>query len=447
MSQTPPGVSEAVAATSAPESAPESSPESAGTTLESDVIVVGAGPGGSTAARYLADRGLDVVLLEKSHFPREKVCGDGLTPRATKQLIRLGIDTSEHAGWLHNQGLRVYGGRAEPFELDWPELADFPSYGLVRPRADFDDLLARHAVAGGAKLIQGANVVEPVLAGERIAGVKTKDGRTFRAPFVVAADGNSSRLSVAMGLTKRDDRPMGVAVRAYYDSPRTNDNYLESWLELWDGKPNQSKLLPGYGWVFGMGDGTCNVGLGILNTSSAFGKTDYRDLMNRWLANTPPEWGFAPANQHGQIRGAALPMGFNRQPAYHRGLLLVGDAGGMVNPFNGEGIAYAMESAELAATAIADAHYRGAGTSSAERALQGYPTRLKAELGGYYRLGGYFVRLIGHPEIMRICTRYGLPRKTLMRFVLKLLAGLYDTRDGDAMDKVITALTRLAPAA
>ncbi len=416
---------------------------------EADVIVVGAGPGGSAAAANLARRGVGVLLLEKSHFPREKVCGDGFTPRTTRALVRLGIDTSEEAGWLHNKGLRVYGGRVEPFQLEWPKLADFPSYGLVRKRADFDDLMAKHAIGCGAELIQGANVTEAILDDRtgRIVGVRTRDGEEYRAPLVVAADGNSSRLSVAMGLNKRSDRPMGVAYRTYYRSPRSNDDYLESWLELWDGKPRESTLMPGYGWIFGMGDGTCNVGLGVLNTSRSFQKTDYRELMKRWLANTPEEWGFREENRLGKIQGAALPMAFNRQPVYGRGLLLVGDAGGMVNPFNGEGIAYAMESAELAADAIAQAHARGIGTESAERALHGYRIQLKASLGGYYRLGTIFVKLIGDPRVMHLCTTYGLPRKTLMRFVMKLLANLTDSHDGDAMDRVINALCRVAPAA
>ena len=417
--------------------------------VEADVVIVGAGPAGSATATHLARRGLDVALLEKSTFPREKVCGDGLTPRATRQLIRLGIDTSEANGWLHNKGLRIYGGGAQPFQLDWPDLADFPPYGLVRPRSDFDDLLARHAVASGATLYERANVTAPVIDDRtsRITGVTTADGREFRAPMVVAADGNSSRLSVSMGLTKRDDRPMGVAVRTYYRSPRHDDDYLESWLELWDGAPGRSNLLPGYGWIFGMGDGTCNIGLGILNTSSAFGSTDYKDLLKRWLDNTPEEWGFRDENMTTPVRGAALPMGFNRTPHYTRGLMLVGDSGGMVNPFNGEGIAYALEAAEYAAEAMAEAHYRGVGTESAERALRGYPIRLRAELGGYYRLGGIFVKLIGNPQVMHLCTKYGLPRRTLMRFTLKLLANLTDSRDGDAMDKLINSLSRMAPAA
>lgn len=420
-----------------------------GAAAESDVVVVGAGPGGSSTAAYLARHGLSVTLLEKSHFPREKVCGDGLTPRATRALTRIGIDTSEGNGWLHNKGLRVYGGRTEPFELPWPDLTDFPPYGLVRPRADFDDMLAKHAVAAGAELVEGANVDGAILdeRSGRITGVTTKDGRSFRAPIVVAADGNSSRLSVSMGINKRPDRPMGVAVRTYYTSPRTNDDYLESWLELWDGERGKSNLMPGYGWVFGMGDGTSNVGLGVLNTSKGFGQTDYRALLKRWVDHTPEEWGFRDQNMVGKIQGAALPMAFNRQPHYGRGLVLVGDAGGMVNPFNGEGIAYAMESAELAAAAIAEAHSRGFGTASAEKAMQAYPAQIRDSLGGYYRLGMIFVKLIGDPRIMHLCTRYGLPRKTLMRFVLKLLANLTDSHGGDAMDRIINALCKAAPSA
>jgi geranylgeranyl reductase family len=416
---------------------------------EADVVVVGAGPGGSAAAAHLARRGLGVLLLEKSRFPREKVCGDGLTPRATRSLVRLGIDTSVEAGWLHNKGLRIYGGSVEPFQLDWPSLTDYPPYGLVRPRADFDNLLAQHAVAQGAEMHQGVNITEAILDDRtgRIVGVRSRNGDEYTAPLVVAADGNSSRLSVSMGLNKRNDRPMGVAYRAYYTSPRTHDDYLESWLELWDGKPRESTLMPGYGWIFGMGDGTCNVGLGVLNTSKSFQKTDYRELMRRWLANTPEEWGFREENRVNKIQGAALPMAFNRQPVYGRGLLLVGDAGGMVNPFNGEGIAYAMESAELAADAIAEAHARGIGTEPAERALHGYRTELKARLGGYYRLGTIFVKLIGDPRVMHLCTTYGLPHKTLMRFVMKLLANLTDRHDGDAMDRIINALCKAAPSA
>jgi geranylgeranyl reductase family protein len=418
---------------------------------DADVIVVGAGPGGSSAAFHLAQHGLDVLLLEKTDFPREKVCGDGLTPRAVKQLVNMGVDTSEKAGWLQNKGLRVIGGGLR-LELDWPDLASFPNYGLTRTRMDFDQLLANRATDMGAGLRTNTNVTGPILDGSgRVIGVKATghggEPQEFRAPLVIAADGVSGRLALALGIAKREDRPLGVAVRRYYRSPlKHDDTYLESWLEL-RSKESPDKLLPGYGWIFGLGDGRVNVGLGVLNSSAAFGKTNYRTLLTDWLSSTPDEWQLNDeTHAEGGIQGAALPMGFNRVPHYTRGVLLVGDCGGMVNPFNGEGIAYAMESGALAAEIAVQALARPAGPAR-ERALAAYPAELKARYGGYYRLGNWFVKLIGHPEVMRIATKHGMPRPMLMQFVLKLLANLTDPRGGDAMDRVINALTRAAPAA
>ena len=433
---------------------PTGPPRARRTGDDADVIVVGAGPGGSSAAYHLARAGLDVLLLEKSTFPREKVCGDGLTPRAVKQLVGMGIPLDPVDGWFPNKGIRIIGGGVR-IELDWPELSSYPGFGLVRTRRGFDEIVARAAQRAGARLLEGVTVTGPVLddGAQRIVGVTARDTaapgngdggteRTYRARLVVAADGNSSRLSLAMGLRKRDDRPLGVAIRTYYTSPRHDDDYLETWLDLWDG----SALLPGYGWIFGVGDGTSNVGLGLLNTSTSFGHVDYRAMLRRWLATMPPEWGFGEENQTGPVRGAALPMGFNRTPHYTSGLLLVGDAGGMVNPFNGEGISTAMESGEIAAQVIVQALARP-DRASAELALRGYPQALKDAYGGYYALGRSFVGAIGHPWFMKFATRHGLPRPALMRFTMKLLANLTEPRGGDAADRVINALSRITPAA
>ena len=160
----------------------------------------------------------------------------------------------------------------------------------------------------------------------------------------------------------------------------------------------------------------------------------------------PAEWGLAEENQVAPVRGAALPMGFNRTPHYTSGLLLVGDAGGMVNPFNGEGISCAMESGEIAAQVIVQALARP-DRPSAELALRGYPQALKDAYGGYYTLGRKFVGAIGHPGFMKFATRHGLPRPALMRFTMKLLANLTEPRGGDAADRVINALSRITPAA
>ncbi|SKC47234.1 geranylgeranyl reductase family protein [Krasilnikoviella flava] len=430
---------------------------------DADVIVVGAGPAGTSTAHWCAAAGLDVLLLDKASFPRDKVCGDGLTPRAVGELARMGLGTREDDGWIRNEGLRVVAG-ARSWELPWPDLDSFPGYGMARARTSLDHRLAQHAQAGGAKLLERTKVTGPLLDDRdgRVVGVRAQalDGRgradgaetVFRAPVVVAADGVSSRFATALGITRRDDRPLGTAVRTYFRTEGTSrhqDAWMESHLELWDGAPGASNLLPGYGWIFALGDGTANVGLGAVSSTparqSATGH-DYRGMMQAWMRNTPAEWGFTPENQVGPIRGAALPMGFNRRPLYRDGAVLVGDAAGMVSPFNGEGIAYALQAGRVAADAIAQARTRTT-DDARERTLASYADRMRADLGGYYTLGRWFVRLIEHPQIMRICVRYGLPRPVVMRFVLKLLSDCYEPRGGDWVDRVVAGLTRVVPAA
>ncbi|MEV6441972.1 geranylgeranyl reductase family protein [Amycolatopsis sp. NPDC051716] len=417
---------------------------------DAEVIVVGAGPAGSTVATYLARAGVDVLLLEKTEFPREKVCGDGLTPRGVKQLIDLGIDTSEDAGWVHSRGLRILTGDLT-LELDWPDLTSYPPYGVSRTRHDFDDLLAKLAVKAGARLYERTTVTSAITnASGRVVGVEAKVGpeRTpvnYRAPLVLACDGVSARLALSVGIQKNEKRPMGVAVRQYYKSPRHDDPFIEGHLELWDkSDPRDPKLLPGYGWAFPLGDGTVNVGLGMLSTSASFRNTDYRALLRQWLDGTPEEWGYREENAIGKVGGAGLPMGFNRTPHYRDGLLLLGDAGGMVSPFNGEGISAAMESAQIAAEVVVQALARREGPSR-ERALEAYPRAVGELMGGYYQLGNVFAKIIGKPKIMHACTKYGLRINKLLPLVYKGLSGCYDAKGGDGVDRLIAALARATP--
>jgi menaquinone-9 beta-reductase len=425
------------------------------TALErADVIVVGAGPAGASTAFHLAQAGADVLLLEKSAFPRDKICGDGLTPRAVKSLISMGFDL-DAPGWHKNNGLRIIGA-GHRLELPWPDLTSFPPYGAARARADLDEVLARHAQKAGARLQERMSVSSPLLDERtgRVTGVtarpvddrgrKVGDELTYRAPLVVACDGVSSRLATARGIERRDNRPMAVAVRTYYETPRHDDPWMESWLELWDGRPGESDLLPGYGWIFGLGNGQANVGLGILNSSSAFQNVDYKAILRTWLAHVPAEWEFTDDHQVGGVKSAALPMGFNRKPHYADGMLLVGDSGGMVNPFNGEGIDYALEAGGLAAEVMLQALARPEGVSR-ERVLHSYPAALDAAYGGYFTLGRLFAKMIGNPTFMKQATRHGLPRTRLMKALLKLMANLTDPRDGDFSDRMINAMSRWAP--
>jgi menaquinone-9 beta-reductase len=412
----------------------------AGAARRVDVLVVGSGPGGSTTAYHLARAGLDVLLLERSSFPREKVCGDGLTPRAVNALVRMGVDIDD-PGFERHEGLRIRSRRVT-LELPWPTLRDYPGYGLMRTRAEFDELLARRAEKAGAVVLERTEAVAPILEGGWVAGatVRGAGGREqseVRARFVVAADGASSRFAGQAGVRRNPRRPIGIAARRYHRTAYRPGPWLDVWMDLWDG----GAILPGYGWVFPLADGTVNVGAGLLNTFKGFKDLSARRVFDAFVGMLGA-FGIDGSSAEGRTLSGPLPMGFSRTPAAVPGMLVVGDAAGMVNPFNGEGIAYAMESGELAAELLHEALVK-----DRPGLAHVYPSLLRERYGGYYTLGNLFVKAIGEPRVMRILTDYGLRVRPLMRFLVRLMGNLTDGKTGNAQDRLIHALERLAPAA
>jgi menaquinone-9 beta-reductase len=408
-----------------------------------DALVVGAGPAGASAAFWLAQHGHSVLVVEKKRFPREKTCGDGLTPRAVHQLqsMELGPSLSEFQRY---DGLRSMA-HGVTLELPWPDHPDFPSFGYVVRRRDLDEMVADQAVKAGATLWPATEAVAPLVEGGLVTGASLRHAESgvteaVRARIVVVADGANSRFGRALGTQRDRSYPMGMAIRGYFTSPYHDEPWIESHLDLRDRDGNH---MPGYGWIFPVGDGTVNVGVGLLDTFTGFKAVNTTKLMDAFVHTAPARWGISPETSCGPPTGGKLPTGGSVSPKTGPTWIVAGDAAGSINPFNGEGIAYAYETGHLVADAVHEALATGDGL-----ALARYPDVLDEVYGRYFKVARTFVKLIGNPAVMRELTRIGFQSRTLMEWVLRIMANLLrpdELGPAEAAYKMVESLVAVVP--
>ncbi len=405
---------------------------------DADAIVVGAGPAGAATAFHLATAGRRVLLLERRAFPRDKSCGDGLTRMSVRLLSELGV-LPRLEGAFAVRGVRVHMRNRGSRDFDYAR-SEYSTGGLVVPRLRLDHVICMRAVEVGAELREHHDVTGLVHSGAAVTGVqvKTPNGpRTLRARIVVAADGPRSRLAHEAGLVATHQAAFGTAIRAYFDGIDGLDHLLEIHLPLTD--PSNRYVLPSYGWVFPTSEGSANVGVGLFERVRA---ANVRDVFERFLeALLQSDSRFRDVQPRGRWLGAPLRFDFAPDRCAVNGLLVVGDAAGMVSPFTGEGIGYALHSAKLAAAAI-DRHLA---TSAAGGELRAYPAALARHYTGYFETGRHAARryqLIWH--LLEGTFRNERPLFRLARRAALLPEGVGGLYSRDVLDDVSHLLPQLA---
>ncbi|MBY4383732.1 FAD-linked oxidoreductase [Rhodococcoides fascians] len=380
-----------------------------------DVLVVGAGPAGSSAAAWAARSGRDVVLADAAVFPRDKTCGDGLTPRAVAELDRLGLGEWVR-GTARNRGLRL-SGFGQELELEWPSRS-FPAVGSAVPRTELDDRIRRAAVEAGAVMAEGAKAVSVTRDGNAVRSVTLQTGEgshDIACRTLIVADGVRSTLGKQLGRQWHRDTAFGVAARAYITSARSDDEWISSHLELRDGA---GTLQPGYGWVFPLNDGNINIGVGTLATATRPAPGALRPLLDLYTQQRRSEWELT-----GELRSVAsalLPMGGAVSGVAGVNWAIIGDAAACVNPLNGEGIDYGLEGGRMVVDLLDHADLTDA-----------WPTLLREHYGQAFSIARRLAGLLTVPRFLPAAGPVGMRSRALMKVAVRCMGNLVTEADSD----------------
>ncbi|OAN34491.1 NAD(P)/FAD-dependent oxidoreductase [Mycolicibacterium iranicum] len=356
-----------------------------------DVAVSGGGPAGSAAAWQAVRTGARVILLDKAEFPRDKPCGDGLTPRAVSFMQKMGL--ADEVAKFHRLNRATIYSPTE-WELSFPRRPGMPDHGHGIRRTQLDTMLLKHAEAAGAEVRQGAEVTgASVDDSGRVNGLTLKSGEVIRADAVIAADGTYSPVRRSLKLTSQYNGYSAIAIRAEMTANRPDSDSLDIHLKI----SHEGKQLPGYGWVFPLGDGRVNIGVGYVNSFKRWHDINAARLLGDFMDGLPRDWklpSVAELQSSKALQAWRLPMGFTAWPPWRPGVLFAGDAMGAARPVSGAGISKALQSG-LAAGECAVAALTNGGPDD----FTNYQQQVDGIWGREYRRGRLFHRLVGVPAL------------------------------------------------